>query len=115
MAKKKPKKKPDMPRLQYLGKDGNPYITGIPARDLDTIDLVNLCVERGQTMPELIEMLTNPPNNREPLYALNSRYSCETCQLEFKTWNGMHEHILKKHTDLPSDGTESTDNPPLGG
>jgi len=112
--------------LAYHGKNGNPYIMCIPARDLSLHELISLAIEQKKSMEEFIELLCSRKNTAgEPLYSRSHDHQCSVCGKPYTTWNGLHRHTLKEHTpetvppveeEMPQPEPEPIDdNIPLGG
>lgn len=109
--------------LRYKGKDGYPFIMGVPARDLDIEDIYQASFTLNITAGELVERLsTGKQLNGGSLYEREDIYLCIECGKEYKTWDGLHNHVLTKHTEVenfppafpveiePSIDTEDEDN-----
>jgi hypothetical protein len=102
MSKRKAKEAPakeDVRRLRFNGENGSPFIPGIPARDLEHQDLIELSLSRGCAIDALVTLLcSDTPGRRiragKPLYSVNKPHICPQCEEEFVLWDKFHKHAL---------------------
>jgi hypothetical protein len=66
----------------------------IPKRDLTDRDLEKLSLERGQSVDEIINELTEKSNS---IYVRSDEYYCNQpgCNKKFRTWAALNKHELK--------------------
>lgn len=99
-------------RLKFNGDNGYPFIIGIPARDLEERELIELSLVKGMTVDNFTAMLCTPVPGRQiadgkPLYSPNKPYLCPECGAEFTVWDDMHEHALE-HVQPTENTTEES-------
>ena len=113
MAKKKTPATPEPQptRLVYNGKDGYPYLMGIPARDIEYDELVSIALKQECEVADLIRSLTSSPmDSGEKLYSESSAHVCPECDQEFDDWNALHKHTIEEHTETPTEEEPMEDN-----
>lgn len=99
MTKRKQPKQPESRRLKYNGGDTLPNITGIPARDIEHKELIEVSERWNMPIDAFIEMLCTKERGRQtrdgrPLYSLADPYICTQCKTEFVVWDDLHAHAL---------------------
>ncbi len=102
MSKRKAKPTPPegARRLKFNGENGKPYITGIPARDLEHHELIELSLQHDMSVDDFTAMLCTKIPGRQttagkPLYSPNKPHVCPECGKEFTVWEKLHDHALK--------------------
>jgi len=99
MSKAKKKTQEPVRRLKFNGKDGQPYIVAIPARDLEEHELIRLAEEWDMSIDAFIEMLCSDTPGRRvtagvPLYSVAKPHVCPECEQDFDVWEDFHTHAL---------------------
>lgn len=120
MPKRKPKTETPPPeggeihRLKFNGKDGYPFIIGIPARDLEHQELLELSMARYLPLDDFITLLCAATPGRQlkggtPLYSPAKPHICPECKQEFDVWGDLHNHALTHVNQESDDGTNIID------
>jgi hypothetical protein len=106
--KKQPTKPEDVRRLKYNGgPNGYPHIIGVPSRDLNFYDLVNLADRMECETEDVVALLTDAAPGRKtpdgrPLYQPDKPWSCAVCGEKFQDWHEYNKHEIESHVEVES-------------
>jgi hypothetical protein len=88
-------------KLKYISQKGS-YISGIPARDLTDVDLVQIQHVSQYDLDDLVSTLVGTG-----LYEEYEEYKCGVCDKPYKSAGALQRHELSHYED---DSQEEIDN-----